>query len=192
MICSTGAAVINKTNGINELSIFVHINRFCETTSNQLQIRGGQKLSGKSLGRISEYLDPTSPKSLPFVCCFFSWCFSLIAANMSHSIVFAPVSSVGESYSESSNLLSFLLFADDTNLFISNKDIKKLCDNANQELCKAANWLAVNKLSINVKKTHFVIFRAKNKNLTNNISINIGNQNIEQVNSTNFLGLNID
>ena len=85
-----------------------------------------------------------------------------------------------------------MLFADNTNLFISDKDIKKLCDNVNQELGKAAYWLAVNKLSINVKKTHFVIFKAKNKNLTNNISINIGNQNIEQVNSTNFLGLNID
>ena len=94
--------------------------------------------------------------------------------------------------SESSNLLSFLLFADDPNLFISDKDIKKLCDNANREICKVANWLAVNKLSLNVKKTRFVIFRAKNKKLTNNISINIGNQNIEQVNSTNFLGLNID
>ena len=94
--------------------------------------------------------------------------------------------------SESSNLLSFLLFADDPILFISDKDIKKLCDNADREICKVANWLAVNKLSLNVKKTHFVIFRAKNKKLTNNISINIGNQNIEQVNSTNFLGLNID
>ena len=42
MICFTGAAVTNKTNGINGLS--------SETTSNQLQIRSGQKLSGKSLG----------------------------------------------------------------------------------------------------------------------------------------------
>ena len=41
-------------------------------------------------------------------------------------------------------LLSLLLF--DTNLLISDKDIKKLCDNANRELCKVANWLAVNKL----------------------------------------------
>ena len=70
---------------------------------------------------------------------------------MTHSIVFAPVSYVAESYSESSNLLSFLLFANDTNLFISDKDMKKLCDNANQELCKAANWLAftVNKCEEN-------------------------------------------
>ena len=41
--------------------------------------------------------------------------------------------------------------------------------NANQELCKVASWLAVDKLSLNVKKTHFVVFRAKNKKLTNNI-----------------------
>ena len=40
-----------------------------------------------------------------------------------------------------------------------------------------------------MKKTHFVIFRAKNKKLTNNISIKI---DIEQVNSTNFLGTNSD
>jgi len=28
----------------------------------------------------------------------------------------------------------------------------RLPDNANQELCKVANWLAANKLSLNVKK----------------------------------------
>ena len=151
MICFTGAAVTNKTNGINGLSIFVHINRFCETTSNQLQIRSGQKLSGKSLGGSQNIL--IRPRRNLYRLCvfFFSCCFSLIAAKMTHSIVFAPVSCVAESYSESSNLLSFLLFADDTNLFISDKDMKKLCDNANQELCKAANWLAftVNKCEEN-------------------------------------------
>ena len=91
--------------------------------------------------------------------------------------------------SESSDVLSFLLFADDTNLFLSHKDIKTLSDTANQELCKVANWLAANKLSLNVKKTHFVIYKAKNKKMANNITINIGNQSIEQVNNTNFLGL---
>ena len=75
---------------------------------------------------------------------------------------------------------------------LSHKDIKTLSDTANQELCKVANWLAANKLSLNVRKTHFVIYKAKNKKMANNITINIGNQSIEQVNNTNFLGLNID
>ena len=70
--------------------------------------------------------------------------------------------------------------------------ILRNCDNANLELCKVANWLAVNKLSLNLKKTNFVIFRAKTKKLTNILSTNIGNQNIEQVNTTNFLKLTID
>ena len=89
--------------------------------------------------------------------------------------------------SESSSLLSFLLFADDTNLFISDTDIlKKKCDNANRELSKVANWPAANKLSVNAKRTHFVIFLSKEQKADDNLSINVDNQNIEQVNSTNF------
>ena len=77
-------------------------------------------------------------------------------------------------------------------IYLSVTKILRNCDNANLELCKVANWLAVNKLSLNLKKTNFVIFRAKTKKLTNILSTNIGNQNIEQVNTTNFLKLNID
>jgi len=95
--------------------------------------------------------------------------------------------------SKGSSLFSFLLFEDNTNLVISDKDIKKLCDNANRELCKVANWLAVNKLSLNVKKTHCVInFWSKEPKLTNKPSINIGKQNNEQVKRKNHIGLNID
>ena len=50
--------------------------------------------------------------------------------------------------SQSSSLLSFLLFADYTNLFFSQKDIKILGKTLNQELCKVANWLACNKLLV--------------------------------------------
>ena len=93
--------------------------------------------------------------------------------------------------SQSSSLLSFLLFADDTNLFFSHKDIKILGKTVNEELCKVANWLACNKLSLNVKKTHFMIFKAKNKKMNLDLNIKIGNEIIERVN-TNFLGLIID
>ena len=33
----------------------------------------------------------------------------------------------------------------------------------NTEMSKVANWLAVNELSLNFKKTNFIIFLAKNK-----------------------------
>ena len=94
--------------------------------------------------------------------------------------------------SQTSSLLSFLLFAGDTNLFFSHKDIKMLGKIVNQELCKVANWLACNKFSLNVKKTHFMTFKAKNKKMNLDLNIKIGNKIIERVHNTNFLGLTID
>ena len=93
--------------------------------------------------------------------------------------------------SESSNLLSFLLFADDTNLFYSHSDPKMLNQIVNQELWKVSNWLTANKLSLNVK-SHSIIFKAKNKRGKYTTNIRIKDQKIEQVTNTNFLGVNID
>ena len=56
-----------------------------------------------------------------------------------------------------------ILFADDTNLFSSGKDIKTLETNINDELSRISLWLKVNKLSLNIKKTHYMIFRKRKK-----------------------------
>ena len=63
----------------------------------------------------------------------------------------------------SSKILSFILFADDTNIFNSHSDISTLTNTTNEELKKVAEWLRANKLSLNLKKTQFIIFKAKNK-----------------------------
>ena len=47
---------------------------------------------------------------------------------------------------KSSEILSFILFADNTNLFLSHKDLKTLNNTMNQELEKVTLWLAANKL----------------------------------------------
>ena len=56
-----------------------------------------------------------------------------------------------------SEILKFVLFADDTNLFASGTDLKQLCDVINEELIKINVWFRVNKLSLNVSKTNFMI-----------------------------------
>ena len=57
-----------------------------------------------------------------------------------------------------SQLLKFHLFADDTSIFYSNKDIKIIENVVNKEICSVAQWLSANKLSLNVSKSSFVIF----------------------------------
>jgi hypothetical protein len=92
----------------------------------------------------------------------------------------------------------FLLYADDTTL-ISNTDLSK-CSNLNEnisrinrELNKVHEWLCINKLILNIKKTKFMFFKAQNNHsYDREINIIIDNTPIERVKVFNFLGLNID
>ena len=58
-----------------------------------------------------------------------------------------------------SKLLDFHLFADDANLLFQHRDIKMLQSLINSELEKVLNSLCANKLSLNIDKSNFVIFR---------------------------------
>ena len=49
------------------------------------------------------------------------------------------------------------LFADDTLLYLSDKDSQTLEKNVNAELSKVQQWLDVNKLSLNISKTKYMI-----------------------------------
>ena len=90
-----------------------------------------------------------------------------------------------------SNAFLSVLFADDTNLFIAGRDIEALCNRINEDLAKIQEWLFANKLSLNLKKTHYMIFTSKNK-IVPDIDIRINNVRIERVHVTKFLGILID
>ena len=61
-----------------------------------------------------------------------------------------------------SDLVTFILFADDTNIFYFADDPNMLSTVVNQELVKLQNWFAVNKLSLNVNKTSFMFGTKRN------------------------------
>ena len=64
-----------------------------------------------------------------------------------------------------STQLFSVLFADDTNIFYTNSDLKSLIDNVNIELEKIVTWLNANKLSLIVEETHYMLFRNKGRKL---------------------------
>ena len=65
-----------------------------------------------------------------------------------------------------------VLFADDTNIFLSGKYLQFMSMTLNEQLAAIYEWLCCNKLSLNVLKTHFMIFTPRNKKV-NYININI-------------------
>ena len=84
-----------------------------------------------------------------------------------------------------------LLFADDTHLFISGSNLPQIEEILNQELQEISLWLKVNKLSLNIKKTHYML--CTNKRSTKPcISVDIDGHSIDAVEYTRFLGIYID
>ena len=89
-----------------------------------------------------------------------------------------------------SDLLKFIQFADDTTLMYRNKCIKQLSSTLEIEGNKVTKWLSVNRLIINLTKTHSMLFTNKLGNLTLRLKIN--NIYLEDKAETCFLGIVID
>src|ERR1043165_1332461 len=97
--------------------------------------------------------------------------------------------------SHTSTTLQFLMFADDTNMFMSSKSLVELVDKFNIELQKVNNWFKANKLSLNLNKTNYILFCSKNNEAFEHdfkLTINIDKQSISRVASSKFLGVHID
>ena len=56
--------------------------------------------------------------------------------------------------------LKNVMFADDTNLFLSDENISELFQQMNKELKSVSTWFKANKLSININKTKWTVFLA--------------------------------
>ena len=67
--------------------------------------------------------------------------------------------------------LTFTIFADDTNMFYSSKDPGQLQSVVNEELGKVLKFCAANKLSINYKKTNYMIITSPQKKINIRITV---------------------
>ena len=90
-----------------------------------------------------------------------------------------------------SNLSKCILFADDTSTFMSHNNIQTLQTIFNHEMNKISEWLALNKLTLNIKKTNYMIFTKKSYT-KDSINIDICGSTIRQVSNLKFLGVQID
>ena len=83
-----------------------------------------------------------------------------------------------------------IVFADNTNFFYSGDNLSQVCETVSTELGKLHSWFQVNKLSLNIAKTNFIIFG--NKQCEDNHVVSINGINIKRVHVTKCLGVHID
>ena len=84
-----------------------------------------------------------------------------------------------------------VLFADDTNICLPGKNLQSMSMTLNVQLTAIYEWLCCNKISLNVLKTHYMIFTPRNKKV-NDINLYIYDVPIGRVYVTKFLGVQID
>ena len=89
---------------------------------------------------------------------------------------------------ESSKKLTFRIFADDTNIFYSSKDPEQLQRVINEELGNVLKYCVANMLSINFKKTHYMLITSPRKKVNVRLSV----CDIEQKSQIKYLGVFID
>ena len=82
-------------------------------------------------------------------------------------------------------------FADDTNLLYAHKDPKILKNVVNKDLARLFQWLCANRLSLNVAKTEFLIFKPPRRPLPERIVLSLNNKKIFESYKLKYLGTHI-
>ena len=83
-------------------------------------------------------------------------------------------------------------FADDTYLKYSSSCENNIRKKMNKDLSLLFEWLCANRLSLNVAKTEFIIFKPTRKNLKNRVTLRLNGKNIFESKKIKYLGLIVD
>ena len=85
---------------------------------------------------------------------------------------------------------STILFADDTTLYNSHRNLEYLKWTLEQDIMNIMDRLRANKLTLNLSKTECLIFHLSGKSIK--IELKLGNETIHSAETTKFLGMWID
>ncbi len=86
-----------------------------------------------------------------------------------------------------------LLYADDSTLYFSHRNIIELYQTIGGELVKLEQWFAANKLVINASKSSYILFHNRKKvDTITGMQLKIGQQILEKRTFIKFLGILID
>ena len=88
--------------------------------------------------------------------------------------------------------LKFYVFADDTNIYCNCNTLTYLAKMVNKELKSVKRWLDVNRLSLNISKTNYIIFHSTTMKIPEDTSIKIGRKRLTKAKYVKFWGLLLD
>ena len=89
------------------------------------------------------------------------------------------------------NFSKICLFADDTVIYYAHRDITQATEAVQQDLLAIDSWMNENKLTINIKKTQYMIISSHHKKYEN-INIQIKDLPVTRTKAYKYLGVKVD
>ena len=89
---------------------------------------------------------------------------------------------------------SALMYADDSSLTLSAYDPTTLEEKLNKDLDEVHKWLKSNKLTLNVKKTKYMIIGShyRLRHLNGDLNVTVNSQQLTRVTNYRYLGIEVD
>ena len=173
------------------MGIFINFSKAFDTIQHTILVKKLEHsgIRGIALDLISNYL--SNRKQYVYYdnhCCS---TLSDIAVGVPQGSVLGPllfVIYVNDIISCMNNSIKFVLFVDDTNIFINAPSSEELYLKANTLLQKLNQYIDANFLHINLKKSKFILFRS-NRAKVDDIPLYYDNYQLERVTSIKFLGI---
>ena len=199
---STSMALVTFTDYITEnldlgnsvISVFIDLSKAFDTVDHQILFKKlyNYGLRGNVLNLIIDYLSSRFQYVALDDCCS-----TLLPINcgVPQGSILGPILFLlyVNDIAKNMKFAQILLFADDTTIYIASKKLETLINLINSELKILSDWFLSNKLTINVNKTKYMLFRSsKNKEAKLDMDIYINNFKLSGVNSTKFLGIEFD
>jgi hypothetical protein len=84
------------------------------------------------------------------------------------------------------------MYADDTSIWNMGRNLDELGTVTSDNISKVLQYFEANNLHINLNKTNFIVFQTRRNKLVSKLKIKIRKEEINEVETTNFLGIDID
>ena len=175
--------------------VFIDLSKAFDTVDHSILLKKLKPcgISDKNLARFESYLsnrkkyneiDEKSKTDLKYVTCGVPQ-----GSILGELLILVYINSL----LNSSRLLDPIMFADDTDLFFDQKDIKHLFTVVNNELVNIKDWFTANKLSLNVENTKYSFFHNPSKKDDIRLpKLIINNYEVHTEESIKFLGVLLD